>query len=103
MGPLPPEREVVTKGVTMQASVGDHLVVRSHHSGQSDREGEILAVRGDDGGPPYVVRWSDTGHESVMFPGTDAEVRHVEHAAAAADGPVHVPRALKEELAHPGG
>lgn len=37
------------------------------------REGEILEVHGQDGGPPYVVRWSD-GHEGLMFPGPDAHV-----------------------------
>lgn len=37
------------------------------------REGEILEVHGQDGAPPYVVRWSD-GHEGLMFPGPDAHV-----------------------------
>jgi len=33
------------------------------------RDGEILEVHGEDGGPPYLVRWSDSGHESLVFPG----------------------------------
>ena len=59
----------------MQAKVGDHLVVESNRDGSHRREGEILEVRGDDGAPPYVVRWDD-GHESVSFPGPDAHVAH---------------------------
>ena len=59
----------------MQAKVGDHLVVDSNKVGSPPREGEILEVRGDDGSPPYVVRWDD-GHEGVSFPGPDAHVTH---------------------------
>ena len=57
----------------MQAKVGDHLVVESNRDASHRREGEILEVRGEDGGPPYVVRWAD-GHEGVTFPGPDAFV-----------------------------
>ena len=31
------------------------------------------------GEPPYLVRWSDNGHESLTFPGPDAYVQHFEH------------------------
>jgi len=60
----------------MDAQVGDRLVVHSLHVDGPVRDGEILEVRGLDGGPPYVVRWSDDGHESVLFPGADATVEH---------------------------
>jgi hypothetical protein len=66
----------------MQTKVGDRLVVRGHHVGQPDRDGEIIEVRGKDGGPPYVVRWDDTGHETLFFPGSDAVVEHFKRAAA---------------------
>ena len=59
----------------MQAKVGDRLVVHSQHVGESEREGEILEVRGDGGAPPFVVRWSDSGQEALIFPGPDASVR----------------------------
>jgi hypothetical protein len=65
----------------MRATPGDQLVIRSAHLDEPARDGEILEVHGTDGGPPYVVRWSDTGHESLMFPGPDAIVRHLEHPA----------------------
>lgn len=59
----------------MKASVGDRLVIKGHHVGESDRDAEIIEVRGEDGGPPYVVRWSDDGHEGLFFPGSDASVQ----------------------------
>lgn len=37
------------------------------------REGEILEVQGENGAPPFVVRWSD-GHEGLVYPGPDAHV-----------------------------
>jgi hypothetical protein len=57
--------------VTMQAKVGDRLVVEGHTVGSARREGEVIEVRGEDGAPPYVVRWDD-GHEGLTFPGADA-------------------------------
>lgn len=61
----------------MHAAVGDRLVVRSLHIDGPVRDGEILEVRHADGAPPYVVRWSDTGHEALVFPGPDAYIDHV--------------------------
>lgn len=65
----------------MYAAVGDRLVVRGHNVGEPERDAEILEVRHDDGSPPYVVRWSDNGHEALVFPGSDAFVEHFEHQA----------------------
>jgi hypothetical protein len=53
---------------------GDRLVILSRQINKPVREGEILEVRGPSGGPPYRVRWSDTGHETLLYPGTDAQV-----------------------------
>ena len=61
----------------MRAEVGDRLVVRSLHVGEPDRDGEVLEVRGEDGAPPYLVRWSDNGHEGLFFPGTTTVVHHL--------------------------
>ena len=60
----------------MQATEGDRIVVRGHHVGEPDRDAEILEVHGDDGTPPFLVRWSDDGHEGLYFPGPDAIVEH---------------------------
>lgn len=59
----------------MKATVGDRLLVKATHVDGAQREGEIIEVRGKDGAPPYLVRWSD-GHEGLVFPGPDALVRH---------------------------
>ena len=63
----------------MHAAVGDRIVIKGHRVGEPERDGQILEVHGDDGAPPYVVRWDDDGHEVLFFPGSDAAVEHLEH------------------------
>jgi Domain of unknown function (DUF1918) len=65
----------------MEARIGQCLVVRARRQGEPDRDGEILEVRGPAGGPPYVVRWSDNGHVSFIYPGADAYVAHQPHTS----------------------
>ncbi|NYH51585.1 MULTISPECIES: DUF1918 domain-containing protein [Nocardiopsis] len=60
----------------MQASVGDRVLVHGGDVGRSDRRGEVIEVRGPDGDPPYLVRFSD-GQESLVCPGPDAVVEHL--------------------------
>lgn len=67
----------------MKAVAGDMLVVKGHRVGEPDRKAEILEVVGDDGAPPYRVRWDDTGHVTLCFPGTDALVEHLARPRAA--------------------
>lgn len=62
----------------LRARPGDRLVIRGHHLGEHDRDGEILEALGDGGGPPFRVLWSDTGREALVFPGPDADVDHLE-------------------------
>lgn len=62
----------------MRASVHDRIIILAPHVGEANRDGEILEVRGPDGGPPYMVRWSDTGHEALYFPESDAVIHHSE-------------------------
>ncbi|MDR7302608.1 DUF1918 domain-containing protein [Haloactinomyces albus] len=57
----------------MKATTGDQLHVHSRTVEQADRTGVILEVRGENGDPPYVVRFDD-GHERLVFPGGDCEV-----------------------------
>ena len=64
----------------MHAQVGDRIIVHSTHVDEPNRDGEVLEVRGADGGPPYVVRWSDSGHEALFFPGPDTVIHHDEPA-----------------------
>jgi hypothetical protein len=67
----------------VKAKVGDRIVVKAHHLGQPERDAVVLEVRGADGEPPYRVRWSDDGHEGLLFPGTDASIVHYDHAEQA--------------------
>jgi len=64
----------------MRAAVGDRLVIKGHHVGERDRDAEILEVHGEDGTPPFRVRWSDDGHEGLVFPGPDATIEHFKHS-----------------------
>lgn len=67
----------------MNAKVGDRLVVHNLHLGEPSRDGEIIEVRGPNGAPPFLVRWSDDGHESLIFPGSGLEVVHTDAPPAA--------------------
>ena len=58
----------------MHARVGDQIRIQGHHVGEPERCGEIRETRGADGGPPFVVRWDDTDHEVLFFPGSDAVI-----------------------------
>jgi len=66
----------------LAASVGDRLIIRGHRVGEPERDAEIIEVRGADGSPPYLVRWSVDGHESLVFPGSDAFVQHFDRQDA---------------------
>lgn len=57
----------------MRAQEGDRLHVHGPTVGAPDKVGRIVEVRGEDGTPPYVVRFED-GHEALVFPGPDAVV-----------------------------
>ncbi|HKY16507.1 MAG TPA: DUF1918 domain-containing protein [Microthrixaceae bacterium] len=67
----------------MHANVGDRIVIRGHRIRERVRVCEVLEVRGPDGGSPYVVRWSDDGHEGLFFPGPDADVEPPGHDSPA--------------------
>ena len=67
----------------MQAAVGDRLHIHGHAVGDPDRMGEIVEVKGQAGGPPYLV-WFDDGHTRLVFPGPDAVIEPARGARAAA-------------------
>jgi uncharacterized protein DUF1918 len=58
----------------MRANVGDWLVVKGRTNGQPEHRGMITEVHGAEGSPPYMVRWLETGHQALVFPGPDAIV-----------------------------
>ena len=67
----------------MRATVGDRIVVASGVVGGAVRDGVVVGCEHADGSPPYRVRWSDTGEESLVFPGPDTLVRHDDEGQAA--------------------
>ncbi|GAA2029750.1 hypothetical protein GCM10009740_19270 [Terrabacter terrae] len=58
----------------MRAQVGDRIILAAEHIDEPTRDGEVLEVRGADGGPPYVVRWGD-GHTGLIYPGPGSVLR----------------------------
>ena len=64
---IPADRE------DMHANVGDQLLVEGRTVETPRRSGEILEVHGENGAPPYVVRWAD-GQEGLVYPGPDAHI-----------------------------
>jgi hypothetical protein len=64
----------------MEAKAGDRIVIKGHRIGEPDRDCEVIEVHGPDGGPPYLVRWGDSEHNTLFFPGSDASVQPYEHS-----------------------
>jgi transcriptional regulator with XRE-family HTH domain len=71
----------------MRAHLGDQLVIESTTTDAARRDGEIVGLHHADGTPPYEVRWSDTDEVTLVFPGPDAHIHHVEHGAVSAHEP----------------
>jgi hypothetical protein len=67
-----------TQGYQPQA--GDTVEITGQRLGEDGRTGEILEVIGDPGHEHFRVRWED-GHESLVYPSSDAVVRP-RHVAA---------------------
>ena len=59
----------------MHAKPGDRIIIKGHRMGEPDRDGEVLEARGTEGGPPYLVRWEDSGHNGLFYPGADARIQ----------------------------
>ncbi|MEU9546251.1 MULTISPECIES: pyridoxamine 5'-phosphate oxidase family protein [Streptomyces] len=72
----------------MRAHLGDQLVVESPANGATRRDGEIVGLHHEDGTPPYDVHWSDTDEVTLVFPGPDAHIRHLEHGTGRSPDPV---------------
>ena len=69
----------------MFAKVGDELIIEGHRVGDPRRTGRVEEVRGADGGPPYLVRWDDSGRTTLLFPGPDSRIEHRTDASTGKD------------------
>src|SRR5665213_2136352 len=63
----------------MRAADGDRVRVYGRTIDDPVRDGEVIEVHGAEGQPPYLIRWSEDGHQGLFFPGPDAQVQHFEH------------------------
>ena len=59
----------------MQARVGDRVIIHGRVVGAAERAGDVVEVRGSETSPLLVVRYDD-GHEAILSPGSDCEIRH---------------------------
>ena len=59
----------------MRAAVGDRLHFEGRSVGMHGHTAVVVEARGEDGGPPYLVRHDD-GHQTVVFPGADVWIEH---------------------------
>ncbi len=59
----------------MKASVGDRVIVHGRSVGSRELTGEVIEIRGHEETPLLVVRYDD-GHEAILSPGSDCEIRH---------------------------
>ena len=57
----------------MNAHVGDHIIIESNKVGGGRKTGEVVQIIEGASGPHYRIHWDD-GHESTVFPSTDAFV-----------------------------
>jgi hypothetical protein len=58
----------------MKANPGDLLILAGLHVDDPGRVGVVVDARGVAGGPPYLVRWLEDDHVTLVFPGPDARV-----------------------------
>jgi hypothetical protein len=59
--------------IVVQVKKGDRLRFLGRQVGMKDHVAEVEAVLGEDGAPPYRVRYED-GHEAVVVPESDCVV-----------------------------
>jgi hypothetical protein len=67
----------------MIGEVGDRLITRRLNAAAPNRDGRILEVHGIDGGPPYLVQWSDDGQIGLVFPGPETLIERLGHSVPA--------------------
>lgn len=88
----------------MRALPGDHIILAPPSVDGPLREGEVIETRGQEGQPPYVVRWSD-GHEGLLYPGPGSVLRvesaHGSHSALEAVAGDAAPTPTAPPTPHP--
>jgi hypothetical protein len=70
----------------MEAKTGDRIILAGERVDQPTRDGEIIEVRGANGAPPYLVKWSD-GHTGLLYPGPGSVLRVTDAGSGASPAP----------------
>ena len=63
----------------MEPEPGDELVIDGDEKGRGARVGTILALRGGNGHPVYLVHWVTGDYDALVSPWPGVYVRHREH------------------------
>lgn len=71
---MPGQRPSPDPGLALRAEPGDTLIIDGAGMSGLPRTGIIIAVVGQDGSPPYLVRWTTGDYESRISPGPCARV-----------------------------
>ncbi|WP_217913488.1 CBS domain-containing protein [Miltoncostaea marina] len=61
----------------LRGAPGDRLVIHGHRLGEPSRDAEVLEARGPEGTAPFLVRWEDSGHVTLLYPGSDARIERI--------------------------
>ncbi|WP_246115637.1 DUF1918 domain-containing protein [Trebonia kvetii] len=70
-GPEPPDPDPIRNA---RPGPSDTLIIDGAGMAGLPLLGTIVAVCGDDGAPPYLVRWTAGDYESLVFPGAGARI-----------------------------
>jgi Domain of unknown function (DUF1918) len=58
----------------MRAHTGDWLIVKGRSDISAARRAIVLEAHGPEGSAPFLVRWIESGHQALVFPGPDAVI-----------------------------
>lgn len=86
----------------MKAKAGDWLVMKGRTIGRSEQRGLITEAHRDDGSPPYVVHWLDSGHVATVYPGPDAVIVTAAEQRAADERARHRLQSAQFDITHRG-
>jgi len=58
----------------MRAHTGDLLIVNGRTDNSAARRAMVLEAHGPEASAPFLVRWIESGHQALVFPGPDAVI-----------------------------
>lgn len=58
----------------MRAHTGDWLILKGRPKSSAAGRAMVLEAHGPEGSAPFLVRWIESGHQALVFPGPDAVI-----------------------------